>query len=136
MHTLIKPYHLLLIITTVFLISSFFVNRNNVLDIHLHDTYFIFLQKHIFWCFAMFSFLLWVTYFTFSSFLYSPTLSWLHIILTTVILIVLFVTIFYDGRKFYIVNKLFVNLSITLILLQVLLLVNFALAFLKSSKLA
>ncbi len=86
-----KPYNVLLIAAIALFLSSFFIS-NNVLDIHLHDTYFIIAKKYIFWMLAFVSTIIWAIYKLTDKLLYSKSLIWIHAIATilTIALILLY----------------------------------------------
>jgi len=52
------------------------------IDIHLHDTYFIFPLSFLIWIPAIILFLFWALYLLTKQFLFSKKLMWIHIILT------------------------------------------------------
>jgi cytochrome c oxidase subunit I len=71
-------------------LASFFVaDKNNAVDIHLHDTYFVIAHIHILWLLAFLAILIWALYIAASKILYSIILTWLHIIITIVALVIL-----------------------------------------------
>ena len=78
-----KPYNFLLITGLIFFISSFFFKgENNVIDIHLHDTYFIIAHTHIFWLIGLISIISWILYLITNRLMYSKKLIWIHTIIT------------------------------------------------------
>jgi heme/copper-type cytochrome/quinol oxidase subunit 1 len=92
-----KPYNLLLLTGLIFVLASFFLlNQNNSVDVHIHDTYFVIAHAHIFWFLAILSLLVWTLYFLTNKFLFSKTLTWAHIIIT-ILTLILFVFTLYFG---------------------------------------
>ena len=89
-----KPYHLLLLTGLVFLLASFFItSQNNSVDIHLHDTYFVIGHTHILWLLAILAFFVWIIYLLTNKTLYSKALTWTHVIITILTLLLFVLTI-------------------------------------------
>jgi heme/copper-type cytochrome/quinol oxidase subunit 1 len=83
-----KPYHLLLWIALALVLASFFVfKQNNSVDIHFHDTYFIIAHTHVFWLLAIVALFVWVLYWMTNKLLYSKKLTWVHVVVTVVALL-------------------------------------------------
>jgi cytochrome c oxidase subunit I len=90
-----KPYNLLLLTGLIFVLASFFVlNQNNSVDIHLHDTYFVIAHAHIFWLLAILALLVWTLYLAANKFLFSKALTWAHVIVTILTLILFALTLY------------------------------------------
>jgi heme/copper-type cytochrome/quinol oxidase subunit 1 len=79
-----RPYHLLLLTAILLFICGLF-SFNTPIDIHLHDTYFVFPLSFIIWAPAIILFLFWLLYLVTNQFLFSNKLRWTHIILTVLI---------------------------------------------------
>jgi heme/copper-type cytochrome/quinol oxidase subunit 1 len=95
-----KPYNLLAITGFILVLLSLIVlSENNVVDFHLHDTYFIVAHTHIFWLFAFILFFLWLLYLCINKLLYTKLLTWLHVIIT-IVSAISFGLIFYFGNIF------------------------------------
>jgi cytochrome c oxidase subunit 1 len=98
-HTLVmkqKPYNLLLWTGLVFVLTSFFILRqNNSVDIHLHDTYFVIAHTHIFWLLAILALFVWTLYLLTNKILYSKALTWAHVIITILTLLLFALTLFF-----------------------------------------
>jgi heme/copper-type cytochrome/quinol oxidase subunit 1 len=78
-----KPYHLLLLTAVALWLFSFFVrDRDNVTDLHFHDTYFIVGHAHIYWLVVLLLLLIWVFYLLVGTILRSKGLAWVHIIVS------------------------------------------------------
>ena len=95
-----KPYHLLLLTGLVSVLTSFFVlNQNNLVDIHLHDTYFVIAHTHIFWFLTVLALFVMTLYLLTNKILYSKTLIWTHVIVTILTLLLVALTLFF-GESF------------------------------------
>lgn len=91
-----KPYNLLLLTGLVFVLTSFFVlKQSNSVDIHLHDTYFVIAYTHIFWLLAVLALMVWTLYLLTNKILYSKALTWTHIIITILTLLLFALTLFF-----------------------------------------
>ena len=75
-----KPYHLLLPTGILFFISGMF-RGNTTIDLHLHDTYFVFPYMLYAWFPATVLIGFWIIYLLTHRFLFSKKLIWIHIIL-------------------------------------------------------
>jgi cytochrome c oxidase subunit 1 len=87
-----KPYDLLLITSVLLLITSFFPLQST-LDLHLHDTYFVIAVSHITWVLSLFLFLMWGIYRLLSEVLFSRVMTWLHVLLTVIPLVIIMIII-------------------------------------------
>jgi heme/copper-type cytochrome/quinol oxidase subunit 1 len=58
------------------------LNNDDVVDIHLHDTYFVIAHTHIFWLVAIVVLFIWVLYLLLNKTLYSKKLTWIHLGIT------------------------------------------------------
>jgi heme/copper-type cytochrome/quinol oxidase subunit 1 len=77
-----SPYHLLLLTGLVLVLISFFLDQSKTVDIHVHDTYYVIAQGHVFIFFAFIVLVLWFLYLLTKKFLYSKSLTWTHVIIT------------------------------------------------------
>jgi len=86
MKTIFKTYNFLVLLATLLLIVSFFIPVSN-LDINFHDTYYIMtnIQFIRFWVILLF--ILALFYRLLSRFMAWDTLSWLHILLSILLLL-------------------------------------------------
>jgi len=84
------------LLTGILLIAtSFFILKgNNTVDLHYHDTYFVIAHTHVFWLLAIGAFVLWTIYLLTEKRLYSKTLSWLHITITILMLLMLAISLY------------------------------------------
>ena len=83
-----RPYNLLLL-TAILLILISFIAKKTTLDIHLHDTYYIISATYIFRFLATVSAIFWDIYLLTFKFLFSNQLTWTHIIITLLTIILL-----------------------------------------------
>lgn len=93
-----RPYNLLLFTAVILFISGLMVDNFSV-DIHLHDTYYIVPVKYFLWLPASLMMLLWLLYLLTKRFLYSSTLTWLHIILTVFFSVFILVVYYWSARS-------------------------------------
>lgn len=73
-----RPFNLLLPTAMLVLICSI-VTSDETFDLNLHDTYLVVAHAHFLWITTMFLFVLWVLYFFTYRFLFSKTLTWIHV---------------------------------------------------------
>lgn len=78
-----NPYNLLFLLAILLFLFGF-LNFRSVIDIHLHDTFYVVTVKHLLWALAVLLFLLWLLYFITKKYLYSKLLTWIHVIATIV----------------------------------------------------
>ena len=76
-----KPYHLLLL-TSILLFTAGLSAFKTAMDIHFHDTYYVFPLAYLIWALSVISGIFWLLYLTTKEILFSKGLSWIHIILT------------------------------------------------------
>ena len=84
------PYNLLLLTALLLFAGGFLATQT--IDIHLHDTYFVFTSRFLIWSGALLFALLWVLYLATKTALFSKTLSWIHILLTIISCLVIITT--------------------------------------------
>src|SRR5690242_8828642 len=85
-----RPYNFLLLTAILLFIASIF-NFNVPIDIHLHNTYFIFPLKLLIWLPTIILILFWLLYLLTKRFLFSKALTWTHVILTIICSILLLI---------------------------------------------
>lgn len=92
-----KPYNLLLVTGLIFLLTSFFVLRqDNSVDIHLHDTYFVIAHTHFSRWLEILSLFVWTLYLLTHKMLYSNALTWTHVVITLLTLLLFALPLFFD----------------------------------------
>ncbi|OJY85720.1 MAG: hypothetical protein BGP14_17380 [Sphingobacteriales bacterium 44-15] len=80
----------------IFILTSFFVlKQDRSVDIHLHDTYFVIVHTHILWLFAVLALFVWALYLLTGKILYSKALTWTHVIITILTLLLFAFTLFW-----------------------------------------
>jgi heme/copper-type cytochrome/quinol oxidase subunit 1 len=84
-----SAYHLLLLTGLLLVVTSFLLNQNRTIDIHVHDTYYVITQGHFFIFLAIIVWVLWILYMVTNKVLYSKSLTWVHVIITLVTLLFL-----------------------------------------------
>lgn len=78
-----RPYNLFLMTAILlFLVGLFYID--SAVNVHLHDTYYVFPLAYVFWTLSIFLFFFWLLYLGTRRVLFSKKLSWLHIVLTIV----------------------------------------------------
>jgi heme/copper-type cytochrome/quinol oxidase subunit 1 len=92
-----RPYHLLFIAAILVLIASFFT-MNETMDIHLHDTYYVISAAWTYWAIVVLLLVLWLIYVFTNRFLLSKPLTWIHVVLTIVLALLLTVFVFNPDR--------------------------------------
>ena len=95
-----NPYHLLLLTALLLFLSSFLVRQGKTVDIHLHDTYIVIAQAHVMWLFTSMVWLLWLLYLLTRKLLYSQSLTWVHVIITLVTVVLLVFPLYFGSSMF------------------------------------
>lgn len=85
----------------MFIFSFLPLSRNNSVDLHLHDTYFVIADTHVIWFLVILSFFIWTIYLATNKILYSKILTWTHVIIT-VLLEVLFASLLFIDNSYFI----------------------------------
>lgn len=85
-----NPYHLFLLASLFFVACSFFVNKGSI-DIFTHDSYVIIAHQHWMWLWAIVFAFLFLVYRMVRKVLAFELLSWLHVSITLVFVILNFV---------------------------------------------
>lgn len=83
-----QPYNIFILAALLLFIISFFPG-GGVIDIHLHDTMVVISMTHFFWALSIVLLLVWMIYLFTNNILLTKYLTWIHIIATLIVLIVL-----------------------------------------------
>ena len=83
----------------VILITSFFAS-GEVIDFHFHDTYFILPSAYLFLATTGWLLLFWILYMLTHRFLFSKVLTWAHVIMTALPLVLLIGIWFYSNNYY------------------------------------
>ena len=150
-----KPYHLLLYTALLLILNSFLViNQNNSVDFHLHDTYFVISNTHIFWLLAILALVIWILYLFTYKILFSKVLIWGHVIISILTILLFLSSLYFRNnilnpipRKYYDLNdwntlgidsiatKFFSIIILILVFGQLLFIINFVIGLVKPKKL-
>lgn len=94
-----KPYNLLLWTGVILILTSLILlKKDSIIDIHLHDTYFVVDIRYVFWFLAILSLFVWILYFLTHKILYSKAFTWIHIIVTILTLMSISSILYYVGN--------------------------------------
>ena len=83
-----RPYNLFLLAAVLLVVSSFLM-LEQTLDIHLHNTYYVFPTAYLIWAIALILLLAWTIYKLINQFLLTKYLTWFHVVATLIVLLVL-----------------------------------------------
>jgi hypothetical protein len=86
-----RPYDLFLL-TSVLLVLSSFCMLGQTLDIHLHDTYYVFPAVYLIWTTALIFLFAWTVYKLTNRFLLTKYLTWFHVAATLIVLLMLIIS--------------------------------------------
>ena len=95
-----RPFELLGLFALLFFLISFIPFKQS-LDVNLHDTYFVFSIQSIFIFFTVYFLFIWSMYLATNKFLLSTKLTWIHIIVTILPIIILIVISIIDTSPGY-----------------------------------
>ena len=84
----------------VLVLTSFFLHQDKTLDIHVHDTYYVIAQGHVYIFLALVVWFLWALYLVTRKILYSKSLTWIHVIITLLTLLFLLFLLNFGGDLF------------------------------------
>ena len=70
------------------------MKKGSIIDIHLHDTYFIVAENHVYYIMSVLLLLVWTIYFLTKRILFSNVLSWTHVIITILTFILIAQTLY------------------------------------------
>jgi hypothetical protein len=139
----IRPYNLLGIAGLLLVIVSLIVPFQSV-DIHFHDTYYVFDMSYAFRNMACFLLVLFTLYAFVKQKFHSVILSWLHVILTIVTIAASILFLYKgsnayrgdvsDSSTFQSFNNIKVATILVFVIAQVLMIVNFLIGVFKSQK--
>lgn len=68
------------------------------IDVHLHDTYLVIAVNYLIWALAVLFFIAWVVYKLTDKFLWTKKLTWTHVLLTTLVLVLLSTISFWHDK--------------------------------------
>ena len=91
---------MLLLTGLLLVLASFIMTQERTVDIHLHDTYYVIAQGHVFIFLAFIVWVLWFLYLLTRKLLYSKTLTWIHVIITLLTLLFLLFLLNFGGDTF------------------------------------
>jgi len=91
---------LLLLSGLVLVVASFFVGQKETVDIHVHDTYYVIAQGHVLLLFAFIVWVLWFLYLLTRKALYSKSLTWTHVAITLLAILVLIFVLYFNSDTF------------------------------------
>ena len=82
-----KPYYLFAVAAAILFIVGMFIPQSTM-DIHLHDTYFVFSSRFFFWFLSILLLGYFLLYLATDTMLYSKKLTWIHVVITVVYIII------------------------------------------------
>jgi hypothetical protein len=94
-----QPFNLLLV-TAIFLFVFSFVSWGGSSTIYLHDTYLVIYTINFIWALSFLFFLVWTIYKLTSDIIWMRFLTWFHVLITIIILIVLLTFNFWYEKFF------------------------------------
>ena len=94
------PFHLLLLTGFALLLTTFFLDSKATIDIHIHDTYFVFAQRQVYYIFVVVVWFLWLLYLLTRKVLYSTAFIRMHVIVTLVTIFLLLLLLNTGGNIF------------------------------------
>jgi heme/copper-type cytochrome/quinol oxidase subunit 1 len=97
-------YDILLLLGFIFVLISFVSFKEQTLDIHLHDTYFVIAIRHIVWILALILWIVWGAYKLLNRFLFSEKLTRIHVV-TTALLFLINIILLFGNFTMSIVNN-------------------------------
>jgi hypothetical protein len=103
-----QPFNLLLV-TAVLLFVFSFLTLGQSMDIHLHDTYFVFSTILFIWVVGTIFLLIWAIYQLTRKFLWQRFLTWFHVVVTIFILVLLVTVSFWHDKLIPPVKRDFVS---------------------------
>ena len=88
----------MLLITAGLLFILSFLHLTESIDIHLHDTYFVFRGSTLYWGISLLFLLFWGIYRLTDKYLLTTYLTWLHVVITITGLVYCFIVFFPSSR--------------------------------------
>jgi heme/copper-type cytochrome/quinol oxidase subunit 1 len=92
-------------------LASFTLTQDRTIDIHLHDTYYVIAQGHVFIFLAFIVWFLWFLYLLTRKVLYSKTLTWIHVVTTLLTLLFLLSLLNFGGDIFNLSSRRYLDAS-------------------------
>jgi hypothetical protein len=91
------PYHLFLWTAILIYIASA-MSKDRIMDIHLHDTYYVFSSKYLMWTIVIVLMFLWIINRVCNNIISSKKLTWFHVIISMAGLIAIAAISIYTNR--------------------------------------
>ena len=104
MKRLNRFYNILLVFGFIFVLISFVPFKEQSLDIHLHNTYYIIADRHILLIFALILWIIWGMYKLLNRLLYSEILTRIHVV-TSVLLFLINTILLFNNFTSSVVNN-------------------------------
>jgi hypothetical protein len=86
-----RPYNFFLLASVLLALGAFYIPRQ-ILDIHLHDTYYVISVTYLFWAIALMFLFAWVGYKLTNRYLLTKYLTWFHVASTLIVVMILLTT--------------------------------------------
>ena len=108
---ILNPPFNLLLLTAILLFVFSFVTWGQMTDIHLHDTKFVISTILLIWALGIIVLLVWAIYKLTSKILWKRFLTWVHVLVTLFILLVLLTANFWHDKLIPPIKRDFISLD-------------------------